>query len=67
MISTLSRTFGSQNSSRTDTDRPFSKQRFIEFELERSRDSRRRLRVLSSARRLTALFHHDMKDRHGLR
>ena len=42
------------------------KQRFVEFELNRSHDSRRRYRVLSSTRKLIALFHYDIKDHHGL-
>jgi hypothetical protein len=36
------------------------------YELNRSRDSRRRYRVLSSTRKLIALFNHDIKDHHGL-
>ena len=67
MISTLPSALGLQSRSRTDTDRSFSRQRFLEFELDRSRDSRRRYRVVSSARKLAALFHHDIKDRQSLR
>ena len=67
MISTLPSALGLQSRSRTDTDRSFSRQRFLEFELDRSRDSRRRYRVVLSARKLAALFHHDIKDRQSLR
>ena len=66
MFSTLPSVLGLQSRSRADTDRLSSKQRFVEFELDRSRDSRRRHRVVSSARKLAALFHHDTKDRQSL-
>lgn len=67
MISTLPGALDLQSRSCTDTDRSSSKQRFVEFELDRSRDSRRRHRVVSSARRLAALFHQDGNDRQSLR
>lgn len=64
MISTLPSAFSLQSSSRT-SDRPSSKRRVAEFELDRSRDSRHRHRILSSARKIAALFHHDIEDRQG--
>jgi hypothetical protein len=66
MISTLSSALSMQSSSHTDTDRPSSKKRFVNFDLDRSRASRHRHRVLSSARKMAALFHHDFKDRQNL-
>jgi hypothetical protein len=61
MISPLSSGLSLQSSLRTDT--LSSKQRFVGFELDRSRDSRHRHRVLSSARKIAALFHHDIRDK----
>ncbi len=54
--------FISPSSSSARSDAPRSPRSF-EFDLDRSRDCRRRHRVLSSARRVTALFHHDIEDR----
>ncbi|MDE2467576.1 MAG: hypothetical protein KGL35_02225 [Bradyrhizobium sp.] len=66
MISTLPSVVRLQSRSRTDPDRSSLKQRLAEFELDRSRASRRRHRVLSSARKLAALFHDNMSDRQNL-
>jgi hypothetical protein len=67
MISMHSSALNLLSSSRNDPDRLSSKQRFVNFEIDRSRDSRHRHRVLSSARKIAALFHHDIKDRQSLR
>ncbi len=53
---------GSQGSSTTDTER-LSWQRFADFDLDRSRDCRRRHRVLSSAWKVAELFHHEDRQR----
>jgi hypothetical protein len=63
MISTLSSALSMQSSSHTDMDRLSSKRRFVNLDLDRSRASRHRHRVLSSARKMAALFHHEIKDR----
>jgi hypothetical protein len=65
MITALSNAFSSQPNSYTDTD-CLTSQRFVDFDLDRSRASRRRQRVLSSAREVVALFHHDIEDRASL-
>ena len=63
MISTLSIALNMQSSSHTDMDRLFSTRRFVNLDLDRSRASRHRHRILSSARKMAALFHHEIKDR----
>ena len=63
MISTLSSALSMQSSSHTDMDRLSSKRRFVNLDLDRSRASRHRHRVLSSARKMAALFYHEIKDR----
>lgn len=63
MISTLSNDLSMQGNSHTDMDRLSSKRRFVNLDLDRSRASRHRHRVLSSARKMAALFHHEIKDR----
>jgi hypothetical protein len=63
MISTLSSALSMQSSSHTDMDRLSSKRRFVNLDLDRSRASRHRHRVLSSARKMAALFHHEIKAR----
>ena len=63
MISTLSSALSMQGNSHTDMDRLSSKRRFVNLDLDRSRASRHRHRVLSSARKMAALFHHEIKDR----
>ena len=60
MITTLPDAPGRQRN--TDPDRPHS-QRFSGFDLYRSRDCRRRHRVVCSAQKVTALFHDDVEDR----
>ena len=65
MITALSNAFSSQPSSYADTDR-LTSQRIVDFDLDRSRASRRRYLVLSSARKVAALFHHDIEDRPSL-
>ena len=66
MISTLSSAISMQSGLQADADRPSSKKRFVNFDLDRSRASRHRHRVLSSTRKIAALFHHDIKDRQNL-
>jgi hypothetical protein len=63
MISTLSSTLSMQGNSHTDMDRLSSKRRFVNLGLDRSRASRHRHRVLSSARKMAALFQHEIEDR----
>jgi len=46
-------------SSALSMGRLFSKRRFVKLDLDRSRASRHRHRVLASARKMTALFHHE--------
>ncbi len=65
MKPTHSNSFRPQGGSRTGTDRPFV-QAFPDFDLNRSRDCRRRHRVISSAQKVAALFHHDIEDRQRL-
>ncbi len=62
MISRLSNAPSLQGSSQIKTGRLCSKEPFVDFELDRSRASRRRYRVLSSTRKIAGLFHHDTKD-----
>jgi hypothetical protein len=59
MISTLSIPLSMQSSSHTEVDRPTLKRLFVDFDLDRSRASRHRHRVLSSARKTTAWFHQE--------
>lgn len=66
MITTVSDALSSQRGPDTRIGRRASR-RFVEFDLDRSRDSRRRYRILSSARKVAALFHHDVEDRQSLR
>ena len=51
MIATLS--------SALSMGRLFSKRRFVKLDLDRARASRHRHRVLESARKMNALFHHE--------
>jgi hypothetical protein len=63
MISTLSIALNMQSSAHTDMARLSSKRRFVNLDLDRSRASRHRHRVLSSARKMAALLNHEIKDR----
>lgn len=58
--------FISPSRSSANTDRASSRQ-FVEFDHDRSRDCRRRHRVLSSALRVAALFHPGIDDRRIVR
>jgi hypothetical protein len=61
MISTPSIPLSMQSSSHTELDRPPFNRLFVDFDLDRSRASRHRHRVLSSAKKTTAWFHHEIR------
>ena len=61
MISTLSIPVSMQSSSHTEVGRPSLNRLFVDFDLDRSRASRHRHRVLTSAKKTIAWLHHEIR------